>query len=147
MASSDRNEGNEAAAHGLDITRPFADKRVVEFGLAIPENLYVKNGRNGYLACRALADVYPQEFQTRGRHQDPIEPDLSGMLHDSQSGLTAEIARMAEKPSLRRYFHFAKLERALVTPGAPRPPLSSTALALRAFRGAQYVEWLERKNR
>ncbi len=58
-----------AAARGLDLTRPFHDKRVVEFALAVPEDLYVRNGMNRYLARRALADVYPPEFQSRGRPQ------------------------------------------------------------------------------
>ena len=74
---SRRNEANEAAAFGLDITRPLADKRAVEFGLAVPEEFYVKNGRSRYLACRALADIYPAEFQTRGGGRtcsSPITP-------------------------------------------------------------------------
>ena len=77
MASAGRNDANAAAAHGLDVTRPLMDKRAVEFGLAIPEDLYVKNGRNRVLACRALADVYPAEFQTRSRDQDLLEPDYA----------------------------------------------------------------------
>jgi asparagine synthase (glutamine-hydrolysing) len=57
--------GMEAARHGLELTRPFHNKRVVELALPIPEELYVKNGRNRYLACVALKDIYPPEFQTR----------------------------------------------------------------------------------
>lgn len=94
------NGANLAAAHGLDITRPLMDKRVVEFGLSIPENLYVKNGRDRYLACRALADIYPKEYQTRPRQQDPIEPNLVKMLQDCHPQLRTEIERMAHNPVL-----------------------------------------------
>jgi hypothetical protein len=44
------------AAHGLEFTQPFHDERVVEFGLAIPEALYFKNGKTRYLA-RPETDV------------------------------------------------------------------------------------------
>ena len=40
-----RSASVAGAALGLEFTQPFHDKRVVEFGLAIPEALYVKNGR------------------------------------------------------------------------------------------------------
>ena len=69
--------GMEAAYHGLDLTRPFHDKRVVELALAIPEELYVKNGRNRYLACMALKDIYPPEYQTRWRKNDDEIPGFS----------------------------------------------------------------------
>jgi asparagine synthase (glutamine-hydrolysing) len=146
MASSQSTLGNEAAVHGLDIARPLIDKRVVEFGLAIPEDLYVKNGRNRYLARRALADVYPPEFQARGRHQDLLDPDLIGMLRASQPMLTTEVRRMAFNPTLKKYIDFDKLEAMLHASNAAKIPISDTALALRAVRAAQYVEWLEGGN-
>ena len=58
-----------AARHGLEFTQPFHDKRVVEFGLAIPEELYVKNGKTRYLARAALKDLYPPEYPDRAARQ------------------------------------------------------------------------------
>ncbi len=146
MASAGRNDANAAAAHGLDVTRPLMDKRAVEFGLAIPEDLYVKNGRNRYLACRALADVYPAEFQTRSRDQDLLEPDYAGMLNDSRPRLKAELARLAGNPTLRRYIDFGKLEK-MFEASVAAPTLNPLdGLALRTLRAAQYIAWLEGKN-
>jgi asparagine synthase (glutamine-hydrolysing) len=146
MASSGRNDANAAAAHGLDITRPLMDKRAVEFGLAIPEDLYVKNGRSRYLACRALADIYPREFQTRLRNQDSLEPDNAGMLKDSQARLKVELARLSANARLRNYLDFDKLQKMLgPSVAAPRPG-PANGLALRALRTAQYIDWLEGKN-
>ncbi|MGB7036858.1 MAG: asparagine synthase-related protein, partial [Xanthobacteraceae bacterium] len=146
MALGGRNDTNAAAAHGLDMTRPLMDKRAVEFGLAIPENLYVKNGRRRYLACRALADVYPREFQTRLPAQDLLEPDYAGMLNDGRPRLAAELARLAASPILRKYIDFAKLEK-MFAASVAAPTLDSTdGLALRTLRTAQYISWLEGAN-
>ena len=58
-----RSASIACAALGLERTQPYHDKRVVEFGLAVPEALYFKNGRARYLARAALKDLYPPEFQ------------------------------------------------------------------------------------
>jgi len=141
-----RNDANEAAACDLDLTRPLADKRVVEFGLAIPEQLYVKNGRNRYLACRALADIYPPEFQTRERRQDMLEPDLNGMLRAAQPRLQIEIERMSANAALRHYVDFDKLKRifAVHELGEGRKP--GTILAARTFQVVRYVAWFRGEN-
>lgn len=146
MASNGRNDANAAAAHGLDITRPLMDKRAVEFGLAIPENLYVKNGRRRYLASCALADVYPPEFQTRSPAQDLLEPDYAKMLDDSRPQLATELARLAGNPALRKYIDFARLER-IFDASIAAPTLNATdGLVLRTLRTAQYIAWLDGTN-
>ncbi len=146
MASSGRNDANAAAAHGLDITRPLMDKRAVEFGLAIPEDLYVKNGRSRHLACRALADIYPPEFQARLRNQDLLEPDYAGMLRDSQARLSIELARLSGNARLRNYIDFDRLEK-LLSASVTAPRLGpADGLALRALRTAQFIDWFEGKN-
>lgn len=85
-----------AARHGLELTRPFHDKRVVELALAIPQDLYVKNGRNRYLACAALKDIYPREFQTRWRRNDDEIPDFQRMAKSIEPQLLAEICTHGE---------------------------------------------------
>jgi asparagine synthase (glutamine-hydrolysing) len=145
-ASSSRIDANTAAAYGLDITRPLMDKRAVEFGLAIPEDLFVKGGRNRYLACRALADVYPPEFQTRVRNQDLLEPDRVAMLKQSEARLTAELTRLADNPTLAKYIDFEKLQKMLEASLTARTLGPTDGLALRALRTAQYIVWFEGRN-
>ncbi len=143
---SRRNEANEAAAFGLDITRPLADKRAVEFGLAVPEEIYVKNGRSRYLACRALADIYPAEFQTRGRRQDMLEPDYVDMLRSVQSRINSEVERLSTIAALRPYVDFDKLSAALST-AVPEPTAPvQTIAAVRSLRVVQYIAWFRRGN-
>lgn len=142
--------GMEAAQHGLDLTRPFHDKRVVELALAIPEELYVKNGRNRYLACMALKDLYPPEFQTRWRMNDDEIPDFQRMAKSIEPQVLADIARMEKSEALSRYIDFPKIRRLL----AARPTADDhnsgweqeTLLALGGYLTARYLEWARRDN-
>jgi len=142
--------GMEAAHHGLDLTRPFHDKRVVELALAIPEELYVKNGRNRYLACMALKDIYPPEYQTRWRRNDDEIPDFQRMAKSIEPQVLADIARMEKSEVLTRYIDFGKIRRLL----AARPTADDhnsgweqeTLLALGGYLTARYIEWVRRDN-
>jgi len=143
--------GMEAAYHGLDLTRPFHDKRVVELALAIPEELYVKHGRNRYLACMALKDLYPPEYQTRWRANDDEIPDFQRMAKSVEPQILADIDRMEKSETLARYIDFGKIRRLL----AARPTADDhqsgweqeTQLALAGYLTARYIEWARRDNR
>jgi asparagine synthase (glutamine-hydrolysing) len=130
----------ETAARGLCLTQPFHDKRVVELGLAIPEDLYIKNGVNRYLARRALADIYPPEFQRRGR-------DNVGTLDEiavpdwAISELLSEADRLGKSAKLSAYFDFERARDFLSSPNT----LKKKA-ALRAFLTARFIEWFDRAN-
>jgi asparagine synthase (glutamine-hydrolysing) len=140
----------EAARYGLELTRPFHDKRVVELGLAIPEDLDVKDGRNRYLACRALESVYPREFQTRWRLNDDLIPDFQRMAKSIEPQILAEIARMEQSESLTRMFDFAKIRALLAARGIDDHNSGweqETQIALHGFLAARYVEWFSRRNR
>ena len=140
----------EAARHGLELTRPFHDKRVVELALAVPQDLYVKNGRNRYLACAALKDVYPREFQTRWRKNDDEIPDFQRMAKSIEPQLLADIARMEKSEQLAGFVDFAKI-RLLLAARGPDDHNSGweqeTQLALHGYLIARYVEWFRRHNR
>ncbi|HEY1980573.1 MAG TPA: asparagine synthase-related protein [Xanthobacteraceae bacterium] len=140
----------QAARHGLELTRPFHDKRVVELALAVPEDLYVKNGRNRYLASAALKDIYPREFQTRWRKNDDQIPDFQRMAKSIEPELLAEIARMEQSEKLSGYIDFAKVRRLLAARG-PDDHASGweqdTQLALYGFVVARYLQWFWRDNR
>lgn len=134
-----------AALHGLEFTQPFHDKRVVEFGLAIPEELFVKNGRPRYLARTALADVYPPEFQDRLPSGEGIGPDFRRMAESIQPYVLAEIDRMEKAGRLSRYFDFPRMRRMITS--YPRGTVYSAKMGLRAFMYARYVEWFRGHNR
>ena len=135
------------AQYGLEHTMPFHDKRVVELALAIPTSLYVRGGRNRYLARRALKDIYPPEFQTRYSVNDDPTPDFEDLLARQLPIALGEIARMEQDAKLRRYFDFAKMRKMLSHKARrddgfnPEPRMATTALIL-----ARFVEWTQRGN-
>jgi asparagine synthase (glutamine-hydrolysing) len=139
----------QAATLGMDLTLPFHDKRVVELGLAIPEDLYVKDGRIRHLACEALKDLYPPEFQTRvWRPNDSMDPDFHDMVDSIEPELLAEVDRLSRNERLSRYVDFPKLKAMLeARRGAPfRTRHRNTAFALNALLIARHIDWFERSN-
>jgi len=126
-----------AAARGLDLTRPFHDKRVVELGFAIPEDLYVKNGLNRYLARVALADVYPPEFQTRGRKNEGVVGDDLAILDTATPELLVEAGRLAKSAKLVGYFDFERARR-LLRSGTNSAQKSA---AMSALLTASFIAW------
>ena len=142
--------GDLAARHGLTLTRPFHDKRVFELALAIPEDMYLRDGRNRYLACRALADVYPIEFQARSRMNDDEIPDFQAMVTRIKPRLLEDIARLEQSESLSAMIDFAKIRRLLDVRG-PDDHNSGweeeTQVALGGYMAARWVEAFRRDNR
>jgi asparagine synthase (glutamine-hydrolysing) len=155
LATPNRVRGGSGSAvayarHGLILTRPFHDKRVVELALAIPQDLYVKDGRNRYLACQALRHIYPREFQQRGRRRDDLFPDFQAAIHRAKPEILADIARMEASASLTAMIDFPRLRALLHARGADDHNSgweAETHAAMNAYSIARYVEWFRRDNR
>ena len=138
-----------AAAHGLEFTQPFHDKRVVELGLAIPEEMYIRNGRERYLARAALKDLYPPEFQDRLPGNHNIAPDFLRMAKAEESAILEEIDRMEASGDLAKYFDFARMRQMLTRRRLDQHASGSeydTLQALNAFFKARYVKWFRGDN-
>jgi asparagine synthase (glutamine-hydrolysing) len=139
-----------AATHGLKFTQPFHDKRVVEFGLAIPEELYFKDGKTRYLARVALKDLYPPEYQDRPTTTDGMLPDFLTMAKRIEPRVLAEIDRMEKAGYLSRYFDFPRMRRMLTRRTVEQHHSGAefdTRQAHVAFLAARYIEWFRRDNR
>jgi asparagine synthase (glutamine-hydrolysing) len=135
-----------AARWNLTVSRPTMDKRVIEFALAVPVNLRVRNGYNRYLARTALADILPKEFQTRGWQQDLVMPDGAAMVAEALARMKTESAQLAKDEMLARYVDFSALQRALES--APPTKLDLwPVLMVRAFQAARYAAWFLGRNR
>ena len=138
-----------AAAHGLEFTQPFHDKRVVEFGLAIPEELHVKNGKTRYLARAALRDIYPPEFQERRPGNNDLGPDFLTMAKRIEPRVLTEIDRMESAGHLTRYFDFPRMRKMLTRRTIDQHASGNeydTRQALLAFIAARYIEWFRGSN-
>jgi len=138
-----------AAAHGLEFTQPFHDKRIAEFGLAIPESLHFKNGRTRPLVRAALADLLPPEYQERPPGNDDLGPDFLAMAKRVEPRVLAEIDRLEKSPRLSRLFDFPRM-RAMLTRRTLDDHKSGneydTRQAQLAFLHARYIEWFNGDN-
>ena len=136
--------------YGLQFTQPFHDKRVVELALAIPEDLYFKDGRNRHLARTALADILPPEYQRRPSGNTPRIPDLLRMAKAQEPRMLADIERLQRNPRVSRYFDFARMRRMLIQPQRARPDRwtgSRVSIAMGGLLWALYFEWFLQENR
>ncbi len=139
-----------AAHRGMEFTQPFCDRRVVELGLALPEDLYFKNGRNRHLGRRALEEVYPKEFQDRVRSDDDIIPDFVDMMKAMEPQLRAELERLRPSRKLAGYFEFAQMNRLLDRSLSGRHRRARTRAAqivLPSLLKARFIDWFLRDNR
>jgi asparagine synthase (glutamine-hydrolysing) len=135
--------------HGLELTQPFHDKRVVELALAIPEDLYFKNGKPRHLARMALADLYPPEFQSPPPANIPFIPDYVAVIERARPRLMAEIERLEQNPRLRGYVDFAKIRQMLTLTERDRRLGAGgyrMRQAVRTLLCAHYVDWFRRDN-
>jgi asparagine synthase (glutamine-hydrolysing) len=134
------------ASRGLEFTMPFHDKRIVEFGLAIPERLYARGGRDRYLAHLALGDILPPEFKTRRwGGNDTLDPDVDRMVDSITGELLGAVDSMAEDERLSGYLDFAKIRQGLSTE-RENGDLAHIR-ALRALLLGYYLRWADRRNR
>ena len=123
---------------------------MVELGLAIPEDYFIRNGRERHFAREALKDLYPPEFQTRRDGNDAIEPDFMDMAERFTPTILAEIDRMEAAGKLTAYFDFVRMRKMLTQTLPGRPGVRSEAAtdaAIRAFIWGRYIEWFTGGNR
>jgi asparagine synthase (glutamine-hydrolysing) len=136
-----------ASCHGMDYAKPFHDKRVIELGLAIPQELQVRNGYNRHLARKALGDLLPPELLRRVGANDQRMPDFFELAERERPLMLEEIARMRSKPHLARYFNFQAMGELLARSRNGRIAEDpGTYRAIRSLLLARFVEWVDRGN-
>lgn len=96
------------AAFGVEPRFPFADKRLVEFSLAIPPSQQFKDGWTRSICRRALSDVLPDTIQWR-----PWKTYVTEAFWNALAAEEAQIEAMLESPGqLREYVDIQALEAA-----------------------------------
>ncbi len=139
----------QAAAHGLEFTQPFHDKRVIELALAIPARFWTRGGRERYLARQALKDLYPVEFQTRGKGNHDLVPDFLAMVKSVEPEILAHIDRMEAAGKLDHIFDFPRMRRMLSRRSVADHRSGSeydTHQAVQTFMQARFIEWFRGGN-
>jgi asparagine synthase (glutamine-hydrolysing) len=147
VAAGPAGERIMAGAYGLEFSRPFHDKRVVELGLAIPEDLQFKNGLERYLARRAFADRLPASLLSHVLGNAMEEPDKFRMGKAcGPTALTA--ARGLDRGGrLSRYIDFDALEE-IIADADPKNRDDHIELqhATIKIAAARFIAWFDRTN-
>jgi asparagine synthase (glutamine-hydrolysing) len=146
-ASAPPVQSTLAAAHGLEFTRPFHDKRVVELGLALPEAMQFGAGHDRYLARRALADILPASLLARGPGNDAEDPDFFPMAGANAPAALADARKLDRDGKLSRYVSFDKLEAMIAdADDTRRPDHQRLMVANLTITLARFVAWFDRTN-
>lgn len=139
------------AGHGVAFAFPLLDRRVVEFALSLPTELFLRGGFRRRPFRDAMSDVLPASVRLRHQKYQPF-PSLMIDLAESKDELLARIDAYEKNQSVRRLIDLAQLRRlveALPSPervredmrGAGNPTAPAMMRAVRrALRTAAYLE-------
>jgi hypothetical protein len=102
-----------------------------------------------YLARQALKDIYPAEFQTRGKGNHDIAPDFLTMVKTVEPQILAHITRMEQDGKLSHIFDFPRMRQMLTRRSAADHSSGAeyeTHQAVQTFVQARFMEWFRGSN-
>ncbi|MDB5674882.1 MAG: hypothetical protein JWM65_1864 [Sphingomonas bacterium] len=102
---------NAAVRHQLrfEMRDPFADRRLVEFTLGIPEAQFWHRGEDRWLARRVLADRLPAGFIAEKR-RGLQTPDWFATVSRNRDGMAAALERIERSPLASRVVDVARMK-------------------------------------
>ena len=139
------------ARHGLAFAFPLLDRRVVEFSLSLPSELFLRGGFRRRPFRDAMVDVLPERVRLRHQKYQPF-PSWGLDVAESKNELLARIdafeqnesvCRMIDLPLLRRQVEaFPPPERLREEMRGGDNPTSAKVMvaALRALAAAEYLD-------
>ena len=98
------------ARHGLAFAFPLLDRRVVEFALSLPSDLFLRGGFRRRLFRDAMADVLPAPVRLRHQKYQPF-PSQSIDVAERKNKLLARIDAYENNESVCRIFDLGRLRR------------------------------------
>lgn len=100
-------------AHGLECRAPFLDHRLVEFSMAIPPHLKLKNNQPKYLLRKALARDLPESILAREKQGfgSPIvawvRKDLRALIRERLSSPSAPLYGLLDEKAVKHRMDMA----------------------------------------
>jgi asparagine synthase (glutamine-hydrolysing) len=138
-----------AAAHALEFSRPFHDRRVVELALAIPEHFEFRNGHLRGFAREAFGDRLPPELLAHGPTNLPEDPErFAAAIESLPAALADARAQKDAAGSAFRYIDLDRVERLAADPEeADFADHRRLSVATKALVLARFIAWFDRSNR
>ena len=143
------NTGWAMRSHGVEVRDPFADRRLLEFALAVPEPLYRRDGIPRSFARAVFADRLPPEILHETR-RGAGNLDWFGKAGRQRPLWAAEIERLEASATARRLLDLPRLKRLVAdwprhTGPNPRA-LHERDLLDRAMHVGGFIRWVEGGN-
>lgn len=137
-------------SHGFDVRDPFADRRLIEFALAVPEPLYRRNGVPRSFARAVFADRLPREILQETR-RGANNLGWLRRLDRRRPQIAAEIERMEASPTASRLIDIPRLKRLLDQwpkdeQAAQHRVGDYNAALARAVHVGSFIRWVEGGN-
>lgn len=140
------------ARHGVAFAFPLLDRRVVEFALSLPSELFVRGGFKRRPFRDAMVGVLPDKVRLRHEKFMPF-PGMLLDLADGKADFAAQIAQLEKNPAVSRVIDFARLRRHLEkfpTPERAREEMrnlqnpAATAFMVSVVQALKLAAYLER---
>jgi asparagine synthase (glutamine-hydrolysing) len=135
---------------GCEARDPHADRRLLEFALAVPEPMYRRNGVPRSFARRVLADRLPREIIDE-RRRGANNPTWFRSLNSRRAEIARDIEGLETSPLARRLLDVPRLKRLMAQ--WPKDEQSAESrrgeyqLALaRGVHVGRFVRWVEGGN-
>ncbi len=109
---SQRNRDKQSAtrrAGGCETVDPYADRRLVEFTLGIPETQFWHAGEDRWLARRVLADRLPPAIVTERRRGVQC-PEWYDVVSQRRDGLAEAVERIGRSPLASRIVDIPRMK-------------------------------------
>ena len=136
------------ARFGLELRMPLFDRRVVEFGLAIPENQFLRQGQTRWLARRLCALHGVPEAIRGNTLRGAWSPEWFRRLERHRAAVDLQLAAIRRSPSASRLIDVERIECWL----AEWPENAAQAMPLRykldmaltrALQVGAFIQWAE----
>jgi asparagine synthase (glutamine-hydrolysing) len=136
--------------HGFGVRDPHADRRLLEFLLAVPETMFRRNGIQRAFALRVLADRLPREILDERRVGEQV-PTWFRRLDARRKDIAMDLERLEASPLAARLIDLPRLKRLMVQwpqdENAAERRREEYALALaRGVHVGRFIRWVEGGN-
>jgi hypothetical protein len=88
--------------HEQEVSFPFANKRLLEFCLALPGDMKIRNGWKRYLLRAGMEGILPPEIQWR-KTKGPFSPDFFRRVAASRQEVVAALEEMEADTGLYNF--------------------------------------------
>jgi asparagine synthase (glutamine-hydrolysing) len=138
------------ATHGFEMRDPLADRRLLEFVLAVPEPMFRSNGVPRSFARRVLADRLPREILDE-RRRGVQAPTWFRSLDSRRTDIAIEVERCETSALARRLIDIPRLKRLVAQwpkdeQAAQERQLDYRVALARAVLVGRFVRWVEGGN-